>query len=82
MIIKNLAFSVFCKVFKEHDDLFVGVGFTDHSTVDVLLTSAVTWHITRRVDSGQVTLRSEESEEHKAHLFFLDTEDFEEITIC
>ena len=82
MIIKGLAFSTFCKVFKEHDCMFMGIGFTNHNTVDVLLTPAVTWHITRSSETGKVYVRNEESEEYKEHTFVLDAEDYQEITIC
>lgn len=82
MIIKELSFVAFCKVFKGHDDMLAGIGFTKHGTVDVLLTPMVTWHITRSAGLGDITVESEESEDYKAHTFTLDADDFDEITIC
>lgn len=82
MIIKELAFSVFTKIFKEHDDLFVGIGFTKHGTVSVLLTPSVTWHVTRHAEIGKIVVSNEESEEYTAHVITLDVDDFDEITIC
>ena len=82
MIIKELAFASFCKVFKKHDSLIDGIGFTNRTTVNVLLTSEVTWHITRYPDTGEVLIWCEESKGHEAHSFLLKAEDFCEITIC
>lgn len=82
MIIKELNFPVFCKVFKEHDDMVIGIGFTKHGTANVLLTPAVTWYVARNAETGKVTLWSEESEEDKSHTFVLNVDDFDEIVIC
>lgn len=82
MIIKELSFTVFCKVFKGRADILAGIGVTKHGTVDVLLIPTVTWHVTRDIRSGKVTLWSEESEDHKSSTITLTPEDFDEITIC
>ena len=82
MIIKELSFSAFCKIFKGHDDMLIGIGFTDHGTVDLLLTTAVTWYIARNAESSTVVVRGVASDEHTACTFTLNSDDFEEITIC
>ena len=82
MIIKELSFTAFSKIFKEHDEMFEGIGFTKHGTVTVLLTPSVTWHVTRDTETHDVLVRSEASVEHKAHKFILSADDFDEITIC
>ena len=81
MIIKELSFPVFCKVFKEYDGMVVGIGFTDHGTVDILLTPTVTWYVARNAESGTVMIWSIE-DEFSDKSFTLNADDFEEITIC
>lgn len=82
MIIKELAFSSFSKIFREHDEMLEGIGFTKNGTVTVLLTPSVTWHVTRDAETCEVLVRSEASAEHKAHKFIISADDFDEITIC
>ena len=84
MIIKELAFHAFCEVFKNQDDVLIGVGFTDHGTVDVLLTPTVTWYVIRDAETGNINIcgEYEDSGEDKEISFKLRADSFQEITIC
>lgn len=82
MIIKELSFSVFCKIFKEHDGVVAGMDFTNHGTVTILLTPNATWFVKRDTKLGKIVVWSEVTEEYTTHSFTLDFEDFEEIIIC
>lgn len=84
MIIKNLAFDVFSKVFSDRAVLITGVGFNKSGTVDVLLNPKYNWRLIR-TSVGGVALWLWYAEEDKSTWHWLgelNVCDFEEITVC
>ena len=82
MVIKDLTFDAFSKLFVDKAALMVGVGFNKSGTVDVLLNLMYNWRVIRSA-TGDFALWYSEEEENTWHwIGELNVCDFREITMC
>lgn len=82
MIIKNLAFDAFSKLFSDKAVLITGVGFNKSGTADVLLNLKYNWRLIRTTVGGVALWYAEEDESTWHWLGELNVCDFKEITVC
>lgn len=82
MIVKDLTFDAFSKLFIDKAVLMNGVGFNKSGTVDVLLNLKYNWRLIRTAIGGVALWYSEEDESTWHWLGELDVCDFSEITVC
>lgn len=82
MIVKDLAFDAFSKLFIDKAVLMTGVGFNKSGTVDVLLNLEYNWRLVRNTTGGVALWYAEEKESTWHWLGELDVCDFSEITVC
>lgn len=82
MIVKDLTFDAFSKLFIDKAVLMNGVGFNKSGTVDVLLNLMYNWRLIRTAIGGVALWYAEENESTWHWLGELDVCDFNEITVC
>lgn len=82
MIIKDLAFDAFSKLFTDKAVLMNDVGFYKSGTVDVLLNLKYNWRLIRTAVGGVALWYAEEDESTWHWLGELEVCDFNEITVC
>ena len=82
MVIQDLAFDAFSKLFIDNAVLMNGVGFNKSGTVDVLLNLKYNWRLIRTAVGGVALWYAEEDESTWHWLGELEVCDFNEITVC
>lgn len=82
MIIKDLAFDAFSKLFIDNAVLMNGVGFNKSGSVDILLNLKYNWRLVRTSVGGVALWYCEDGESVWHWLGELEVCDFNEITVC